>query len=200
MKFLKRCFLGGLPIVVTIGILVWAFTTLDGILAGPQRMLFRRLLGREMVIPGLGVLIILLATLLVGLLVSNFLTRWLMTVPGRIFERLPLVRLLYNSIRDLFDAFVGEKKSFDKPVLVRPVPGSEIRLVGFVTNENLSALGIGGEVAVYLPQSYNFAGNLIVVPRGAVTPLEVESGELMKFVVSGGVSSRQQEALPGNAA
>jgi len=197
MRFIKRCFFSGLPIVATIGIVVWAFTTLDGFLATPQKWVFLKTLGWEdYTVPGLGVIIILISTFLIGFLISSFLTKWLMTIPGRIFERLPLVKIIYGSIKDLFDAFVGDKKSFDKPVLVQLVPGGSARVVGFVTNEDLSVLGIEGEVAVYLPQSYNFAGNMIVVPREAVTPMNAESGQVMKFIVSGGVSSAQAKEVP----
>ncbi len=192
MKFIKRCFFSGLPIVATIGIVFWAFQTLDKILEEPQMWLFLKLTGKEnFTIPGLGVVLILVSTFLIGLLISSFLTKWLMAIPGRIFERLPLVKMIYGSIKDLFDAFVGDKKSFDKPVLVQLVPGGSARVVGFITNEDLSVLGINDEVAVYLPQSYNFAGNMIVVPRNAVTPMNAESGQVMKFIVSGGVSSAQ---------
>ncbi|MHC4915150.1 MAG: DUF502 domain-containing protein [Planctomycetota bacterium] len=196
MELIKRWFLSGLPLAATIGILAWAFIQLDGVLAVPQRALFKYCTSKEMTIPGLGIVVILVGVLLLGFLVSSFLTRWLVAIPGRIFERLPLVKLVYSSIRDLFDAFVGDKKSFDRPVLVRPMGGSDFRVLGFMTNEDLSGLGIRDEVAVYLPQSYNFAGNLIVVPRDAVTPLEVESGEAMTFIVSGGVSSKRPEGLP----
>jgi uncharacterized membrane protein len=190
MRFIKRCFFSGLPIVATIGIVAWAFGTLDGLLAGPQKVFFKWALNRDgYTVPGLGVLLILITTFALGLLVSSFLTKWLMAIPGRIFERLPLVKMIYGSIKDLFEAFVGDKKSFNKPVLVQLIPGGSARMVGFVTNEDLSVLGIKDDVAVYLPQSYNFAGNMIVVPREAVTPMNAESGDVMKFIVSGGVSS-----------
>jgi uncharacterized membrane protein len=101
--------------------------------------------------------------------------------------------MIYGSIKDLFDAFVGDKKSFNKPVLVQLVPGGSVRVVGFVTNEDLAVLGIKDQVAVYLPQSYNFAGNMIVVPREAVTPMDADSGSVMKFIVSGGVSSEKAD-------
>ncbi len=197
MRLLKRWFLSGLPIVATIGILTWAFSTLDGFLAGPQRVFFKQVFAKDdFTIPGLGVLLILLSTLLIGLLVSSFLTKWLMSVPGRIFKRLPLIKMLYGSIKDLFEAFVGDKKSFDKPVLVQLVPGGAARVMGFITNEDLSVLGIIDQVAVYLPQSYNFAGNMIVVSRDSVTPIPAESGHVMKFIVSGGISSAQVEETP----
>jgi uncharacterized membrane protein len=98
------------------------------------------------------------------------------------------VKLVYSSIKDLINAFVGERKSFDKPVLVRLSPDDSVRALGFVTREALASLGLPEHVAVYFPQSYNFAGNLLIVPHDAIQPLSVSSGELMTFIVSGGVS------------
>src|SRR5229473_461984 len=77
----------------------------------------------------------------------------------------PVGKLVYTSIRDLLGAFVGQKKRFDRPVAVTIVPGSRARMLGFVTRDRLEALGMKDEVAVYFPQSYNFAGYLAVVPR-----------------------------------
>jgi len=196
MKRITRYFLSGLlfvaPVGLTLYILYAAFTGIDGWLQPLERRLLKG------TIPGLGFAVVLLGILLVGFLASSFLTRRLFRLVGRLFERLPLVKLLYTSIRDLLDAFVGEKKRFDRPVLVRPVPGSEARVMGFITNDDLTSLGLAGEVAVYVPQSYNFAGNLVVVPRSAVTPLEAEAGAVMKFIVSGGVS--MSEAPEGGKA
>ncbi len=98
--------------------------------------------------------------------------------------------MIYTSIKDLIGAFVGDKKSFNKPVLVTLSPVSNIHVIGFLTRESLDNLGLSESVAVYLPQSYNFAGNLIVVPREQVTPLAVESGDIMAFIVSGGVAAK----------
>ncbi len=103
-------------------------------------------------------------------------------------NRLPLVKMIYTSIKDLINAFVGEKKSFNKPVLVRLSPESNVQVIGFVTRDSLDRFGLAGSVAVYLPQSYNFAGNLIIVPREQVSPLEADSGRVMAFIVSGGVT------------
>ena len=105
-----------------------------------------------------------------------------------LLKRFPLIKLLYTSIKDLIGAFVGDNKKFDKPVLITLVPGSDIKAIGFVTRESMSAWGLSDNVAVYLPQSYNFAGSLLVVPSAQVTPLDVPSGDVMAFVVSGGVT------------
>jgi uncharacterized membrane protein len=98
--------------------------------------------------------------------------------------------MIYTSVKDLIGAFVGDKKSFDKPVLVTISPSSNIQVIGFITRESLENIGFSDKVGVYLPQSYNFAGNLLVVPREQVTPLDVDSGDIMAFIVSGGVTAQ----------
>ena len=106
----------------------------------------------------------------------------------RWLSSLPLLKLVYGSIRDLIQAFVGDKKRFDKPVALALVPGSPVRVLGFVTREALNELGKADYVAVYVPQSYNFAGNLLIAPRDQVERLDASSSDLMTFIVSGGVS------------
>ncbi len=89
-------------------------------------------------------------------------------------------------MRDLVEAFVGDRKKFNRPVLVRL--GPELQAVGFLTRDDLTLLEIRDHVAVYLPQSYNFAGNLLVVPATSIEPLSIDPARAMAFVVSGGVS------------
>jgi len=96
---------------------------------------------------------------------SNLITKGLLSAVEATLERLPFVRLLYGSTRDLLNAFVGEKRRFDKPVLVAPIPESGIRVLGFLTQESLAVIGLREYVTVYVPQSYGFAGQLIVVRR-----------------------------------
>ena len=118
----------------------------------------------------------------------GFVTRRLLAMLEALMNRLPFVRLLYSSTRDLLNAFVGEKRRFDKPVLVAPFATGEARALGFVTQETLASLGMMEHVAVYLPQSYNFAGSLLIFPASAVTPVDAESADVMAFIVSGGVT------------
>lgn len=180
MKKLSQYFLQGLlvlvPFVVTIWVIYTIFQKIDGLFS------FK--------IPGLGLIFTILLIFLVGLFTSNFLTRKLVNLADVLFSRLPLVKMIYSSIKDLLNAFVGDKKSFNIPVLVALSSDSDVSAIGFVTNESLDNLGIKDKVAVYLPQSYNFAGNLIVVPKSQVTSLDADSGDVMAFVVSGGVSGQ----------
>ncbi|MEW6570668.1 MAG: DUF502 domain-containing protein [Nitrospirota bacterium] len=178
MKKLTRYFLEGLlflvPLVGTIYVVYIVFIKIDHIF--------------KLRIPGLGFALTMLTILLVGFVASNFVTRRLVNLVDKIIERLPLIRMVYTSIRDLVNAFVGDKKGFKKPVLVTLIPNSNIQVIGFVTCESLVRWGLSEYVTVYLPQSYNFAGNLIVVPKDQVTPLHAESGSVMAFIVSGGIA------------
>lgn len=162
------------PLAVTIYVCLWIFRAVDG------------LLGLE--IPGLGFVITLAIITLVGALASGLVTRGLIGLLERVLTRLPFVRLLYTSTKDLLNAFVGEQRRFDRPVLITLVPSSDLQAIGFVTQSSLTQLGAPGRVAVYLPQSYNFAGSLLICPAERVTPLALDSAEVMAFVVSGGVT------------
>lgn len=178
VRLLTRYFVRGALIIVPFALTVYAlyfvFVTID-------RML-------PFDIPGLGLLVTVVALTLVGFLSSNVIGSTFVGLGEQLVKKVPLVALIYSSIKDLIDAFVGEKRRFDQPVSVALNSDGSIRALGFVTRRNLSALGLHGHVAVYFPQSYNFAGNLVLVPASAVLPVDVPSSELMTFVVSGGVS------------
>ncbi|MFZ5774628.1 MAG: DUF502 domain-containing protein [Thermodesulfobacteriota bacterium] len=180
MKKLSQYFLRGLlllvPVVATVYVVYLIFAKIDGI--------FR------FDIPGLGFLATIAAILGVGFVTSTLLANRMEQLVDGIFARLPLIAMLYASIKDLMHAFVGEKKSFNRPVQVALDAEGAIRVLGFVTKEDLAGLGLPGSVAVYLPQSYNFAGNLIVVERSRVVELAADPGEVMKLIVSGAVSSQ----------
>ncbi|HTL53034.1 MAG TPA: DUF502 domain-containing protein [Planctomycetota bacterium] len=183
--------LAGLPMVATIGVLIWVFSVIDGFLAVPEKFLFKFLFNSEVTIPGLGLVVMILITFVVGFLILNYFTKWTMLVAGHFFERVPLIKMLYSSIKDLFDAFVGDNKHFDKPVLAQVIPDSPLRMLGFITNEDLSAFSLTDRVAVFFPMAYNLGGGLCLLPRSAITILDVKSGEVMKFIVSGGLSPIQ---------
>ena len=180
MKKISQYFLQGLlflvPLFVTIYVIYWVFVKIDGVLDFP--------------VPGLGFLVTIAMVTVVGFVASHFLTRKIFHLIDRIFARLPLVKMIYTAIRDLVNAFVGDKKSFNRPVQVVVNRESNIRVIGFATLESLDTIGIQDSVAVYLPQCYNFAGNLVIVNRDQVVPLPGDPGEVMKLIVSGGVSSR----------
>ena len=178
MRKLLNYFLRGLvlvaPIAITLYVCWIVFVRIDGWLGLP--------------IPGLGFVVTVVLITLIGFLGSSLITRGMVAIVDQTVGRLPFVRLLYTSTKDLLNAFVGEKRRFDKPVLVKISSSSEARLVGFVTQESLDRLGLPGYSSVYFPQSYNFAGNLVVFPSSQLDPLDAASADVMAFIVSGGVT------------
>jgi uncharacterized membrane protein len=148
-------------------------------------------------IPGVGFLLTISLVTLIGLFTSNVVGKRVFQIVDRFLSGMPLVKLLYNSIKDLIRAFVGDHKSFDRPAAVLMGPLGT-RVLGFVTRDGLHALGMPEYVAVYFPQSYNFAGQLVVVPRENVELLDAPSAEVMTFIVSGGISGfgRGQSLVP----
>lgn len=140
-------------------------------------------------IPGLGILILIAAITFLGFLGSTFIAEPIFRRANKILDRIPLLKTIYTAITDLMSAFVGQKKSFSRPVLVKLNRESEIEKPGFVTNDDLEMLNIkSGKIAVYLPHSYNFSGNIFIVPVENVTPVNANTAEFMKFIVSGGVT------------
>jgi uncharacterized membrane protein len=178
LKGLVRYFLRGCLVTAPLGLtvyIVWVvLSTID------------RLLPFQ--VPGLGLVATLALITLVGVLTSNVVGRTIVDIADGLLGRLPLVKLVYTSIKDLVSAFVGDKKRFDIPVAVTVSPGTGARMLGFVTRDGLGRLGMPDLVAVYFPQSYNFTGYLMLVPRANIERLSLPAAEVMTFVVSGGVS------------
>ena len=179
MKRLVSYFLKGLlvfvPGALTVFAIVLVFTKLDGLLNIP--------------IPGLGLVITIVLITLIGFLASNFIGKKFFSLIDGLFTKLPVVKMLYSAIKDVIEAFAGEKKSFDKPAIVELTAGGP-KALGFITRDGLEFLSLSDHVAVYFPQSYNFAGSVLIFPSAQVTPVDIDSSEAMAFVVSGGVSGK----------
>jgi uncharacterized membrane protein len=176
MNWLLKNFLRGLvivvPIAVTIYLLVQAFVALDRLLRLPT--------------PGLGIVVLLAAIVLIGAIAGNFVGRRLFALTEKLFTKAPIVRIVYAAIKDLLEAFVGNKRRFDRAVTIAVSDG--VRTFGFITRDDLGSLGMPGQVAVYVPFSYTWDGCLLVVARERVQPLDADSASIMALVVSGGVS------------
>lgn len=180
MKKLTKYFSQGLLSLVPIGVTIWVFHKIFIVIDGFIKF----------DIPGLGFIVMLITITVIGFIVSHLLTKTVVQRFEKILNRMPLVKMIYNAIKDLIGAFVGEKKSFNKPVLVSLTHDHLVQVIGFMTKDSLDNLGLTGKAAVYIPQSYNFAGNLIVVNKEQVTPLQAESGAVMAFIVSGGIATK----------
>ena len=176
-KVLRYFFNGTLfivPLIATVYTFVLSFQWLDSRLSLPY--------------PGVGFAIIISVITIFGYFTTNFAFDTLANWFDSFINRIPLVKLIYSSVKDLIEAFVGEKKKFNKPVLVMLDKSNNISRIGFITQQDLSELGLQEMVVVYFPQSYAFAGDHFVVPKENVKTLNVPGTTAMKFIVSGGVS------------
>jgi uncharacterized membrane protein len=164
------------PLTVTAGAIYWVFKTIDGILRPYVN------------VPGVGFIIIVVFTVLVGWISSFFLIGRLIRFFEQWLEKMPGIKLVYSSVRDFFEALSGSKKDFTRTVLVNAF-ADEVWIVGFLTDEDLNKFNLGAEyVSVYVPQAYNFAGQLYMVNRKRIRLIEqVPSGEAMKYALTGGV-------------
>jgi len=140
-------------------------------------------------IPGLGIIVVITIITFLGYIGKFFITMPLSRIFNKILKKTPFIKLIYTSIKDLLKAFVGKEKKFTEPVLVKVNNISNLQKVGFITNKDLKDIGVKeGKVAVYFPHSYAFSGELYIVPIEDIKPIEKPSSEIMKFIVSGGVS------------
>jgi uncharacterized membrane protein len=187
MKILIRYFIQGLiftvPVLITgvvlykIISLIGSFFSIFGTIVSP------------IVDPFIVTSIACLLILFMGLLGSSIILKPLFNLFDNALEHTPFIKTIYSSIKDLLSAFVGSKKRFNKPVLVTINKENNIQQLGFITKEDLTELNLSkGTVAVYVPLSYSFAGNLLIVPADHITIVDASSSEVMKFVVSGGVT------------
>ena len=188
LKKILRFFVQGIIILAPIGItgyvLYWLFDLVDGILRPYVN------------IPGLGFVLIILFVILVGWISSTFLMGGVISFFDQILERTPGIKFIYTSTKDFFEAFAGDKRKFNTGVMAN-VFSEDVWIIGFLTDEELDKFDMGADkVAVYVPQAYNFAGQLYILPRDKVKKIEhITAGESMKYAVTGGVVDLDEERI-----
>jgi len=199
---LLKLFLQGLLILAPISITIWtvisAFNWIDGILPNLVYTVAPKLLGTDAAglprrIPGLGFVVFIGMALLVGYISPSFIVSKLVEFAESLLERTPGIKFIYSTIKDFFEAFAGNKRKFTKSVLVC-IAAEDVWQVGFITQEELDEFGLKEYVAVYVPQSYAFAGHLYFVQRHRVRLLtDISSADAMKFAISGGVAEVEEQ-------
>jgi uncharacterized membrane protein len=137
-------------------------------------------------IPAVGFLIVIVTIIILGWIGSSIFTQPLLSFVDDVLARIPFVKIIYTSVKDFMEAFVGDKKKFNNPVLIKMNDG--IYKPGFITQEDLSKLQLPGMVAVYCPHSYAFSGTIFIVDVDKVQPIDGNSTDMMKFIISGGVT------------
>jgi len=175
-----------LPIALSVFVVIWAVTTVDSWLNINNIPGLAPGMGQSRNIPGLGLFMVLALIMAAGIFVTYFVTEPMYNWFQRMMNKLPILKFIYSSIKDLTEAFVGDEKKFNHPVLVE-VEG-ELKRIGFLTQSDLTAIGMPGESVVYFPFSYSFAGQVYIVKNEKIKDLNMSAADAMKLVVSGGVS------------
>tara|TARA_R110002126_G_scaffold42758_3_gene123059 strand:+ start:8633 stop:9208 length:576 start_codon:yes stop_codon:yes gene_type:complete len=186
MKTILNFFLRGMLIVFPVGATIYLFSITIGWVNESLNYLFFSWFDYS--IPGLGIITGFVTITLLGFVFTRAFTKPIVHIFEKLLSRTPLVSIIYSSLKDLTEAFVGDKKKFTEPVMIDfGVPG--IKRLGFITQHSLLDLGLEEQIAVYCPHSYNFSGNLYIVDKEHVQPIKKDPATFMKFVVSGGVSN-----------
>lgn len=190
------------PIVITIWAVVSLFKFVDGILPNLLHVLFPNFvkldaLGSPEKIPGLGFLIVVLIVLIVGYISSSFIVTKLVEWFDLILEKTPGVKVIYSTVKDLMEAFAGNKRKFNKAVLVS-IEANDVWRIGFITQTDALRFGLSEHVSVYVPHSYAFSGVLYFVKAERIKKLDgISSTDAMKFTISGGVAVIGEQAIIG---
>jgi len=186
MKKLVQYFLQGILLVAPVAIIIYTlyalFVKVDGWLNDNLEVL----IGYS--IPGLGIAILFVTLTILGFIGQSAIVRPLKRLFGKFIEKIPLLNLLYSSLNDLFSAFVGKEKKFNTPVKVLFNKENNLWKLGFLTRKTMEEIGNKELAAVYFPHSYNFSGELYLVPVKRIEKVDISPAEAMKFIVSGGVT------------
>jgi uncharacterized membrane protein len=180
------------PIGITLYVVIWLFNVVDNFLPNILYNLFPKMMtapdGSLRTIPGVGFLLVVVIVTFLGWLSSSFIVSKIVSVLDKVLEQTPGIKYIYSSVKDFLEAFGGNRKKFDKPVLVS-VDAIDTWRIGFITQNDVAQFGLIDHVAVYVPLSYALTGVVYFVPKEKIKPLtNMNSGEAMKFVISGGVT------------
>ncbi len=201
-SYLAQLFFQGVIVLAPIGITVWVIVSLfnwvDNFLPNILNSLFpirfASVNGQIPKVTGLGFLVVISLVLIVGWLSSLYFMEKLVSVFDKVLEKTPGIKIIYSSVKDFLEAFAGNKKKFDVPVLVN-VDAQDVWRIGFITQENTAHFGMAEYLTVYVPHSYAISGITYIIPitRIKKLPKGINASEAMKYVVSGGVTTVDEE-------
>lgn len=197
MRHIGRIFLTGvltvLPVLATVYLLIWLFTAAESFLGKPLQWFIPEGLYHA----GMGLAMGIVVIFVVGVLMRAYIVRRLFEFAEKLLLRVPLIKTIYAAIRDFFGLFAGQDDDVALQVVTVRLPGSDMRLMGFVTRDHFSDLpeGVGneGEVAVYLPMSYQIGGYTVFMPRSQITPIPMSREQAMRFVLTAGLRAKPSE-------
>lgn len=195
LKHLKKTLLNGiialLPIIITVALLVWLLSFIENFFG----YFLEKILGPEHYIPGLGFILGIVIFLLVGAFMNAWTIKQLYLRAEEILKKIPFIKTLYGSVRDLMNFFGDKNRKKDNIVVM--VTFANMRFLGMITRENFEdtppGLGLPGEVAVYLPMSYQIGGYTVLIPRSQIQPINMSIEDAMRFTVTAGMIATKAE-------
>lgn len=185
MKRLAGYFFQGFLYIAPLGVTVYVLFRVFTLLDAPVRKIEEAFFGTH--IPGLGALTLVALLTLLGWLGSTIIARPFKSFTRKFLDRAPLIGMIEGAVRDLLAALFAKERRFSQPVVVQMSGVTDLEKLGFITQEDLTELELREKVAVYFPHSYNFSGELYLVPRARVRVVAVSAQAAMKFIVSGGM-------------
>lgn len=190
-QYLLQGLLVTAPVAITVYLIYWFVSSVDSwIPIFTDKDAAGNIINRNY---GAGFVIIIIALIVIGYLSSNFITRKIFSLFDYWLEHAPGIKFIYSAVKDFFEAFAGNKRKFNKAVLIN-VHNTDVWQIGFITDEDPVELGLKDYVTVYVPLSYSFAGTTYIVPPGRVRKIEhISAGEALKYTVSGGIAELEEE-------
>ena len=203
MKVIGKIFFTGvltvLPVVATIYLVIWVVSAIEGFLGKQLKLL----IPDEFYHAGMGLLFAVVLIFAVGLLMRALSFRQIIRLGESALLGIPVIKIVYKSLKDFFGLFSGDQTGELLQVVSVGLPGSQMKLLGFITRSDFSDLPQGvanpDDVAVYLPMSYQIGGYTVMVPRSSITPVTMARDEAMRFVLTAGLKSQEKKSLPASA-
>ncbi len=195
MKQINQIFFKGLivvlPITLTFYLLFWASVKVESLFKSSLQWI----LGKELYIPGLGIAVTLILVFLVGLLVSNFITARLFNWITDTLEKVPLIKVIYNPLKDLMALIPGRSSSKNKlqRVVMVPLEGLGVEVMGLVTREDLEEIPDKNLITVYVPLSYMLGGLTVFVDRNKVKKVDMAVDQALKLSVTAWIKAPETE-------
>jgi uncharacterized membrane protein len=187
MNKIIRYLLQGILFTVPVAITVYVIVTITNWVGSAVDLLGISI--HPLIDPLLGLIGGVTTLIIIGAIGSSIFFYPLFKRIELLIEKTPFLKIVYTSVKDLLSAFVGQKKKFNKPVIVKVSENPLMEKMGFITQSNLKDLGIAeNKVAVYFPLSYSLSGDLFIVPVENIKLVNVPAAEFMKFIISGGVT------------
>lgn len=192
VRFISKNIITGLvtllPVALTLYCLYWIAVSSEAALSG----LIKLALPESMYWPGMGLVVGIGVLFVLGLLMHTYVMQLLFSKSEQILYKLPLVKSLYSAIRDLFDFFSPtSKKEFEQVVSV-DIGNTGMKVIGFVTQTLPEKMPKDfredDSILIYLPLSYMIGGYALLVPRSAVSPVDMSMDEAMRFTLTAGVT------------